>query len=244
MRFKSPRHNRRRFAPRVVACFILLLPGLWAQGANARERASALTADSPFATEIYAFLMEQEILNPPPCSTVFVGSSSIRFWFTANDDLPDRRIIRRGFGGSELSDVIYYFDLIVAPLKPKDIVLYAGENDLSRGKSPDVIADDMREFMEMKSKALGDAPVYFISIKPSLDRSMDREKQQEANRRIKAIAEQRNDLVYVDVASAMFGKDGLKDIFVRDGLHMNSDGYAIWKEIVSAALAKEPPATS
>ncbi len=27
-----------------------------------------------------------------------------------------------------------------------------------------------------------------------------------------------------------------KDIFVRDGLHMSADGYAIWTRIVRAAL--------
>ena len=40
---------------------------------------------------------------------VFVGSSSIRKWFTA-EYFPAIPIINRGFGGSHISDVIYFIN--------------------------------------------------------------------------------------------------------------------------------------
>ena len=48
-----------------------------------------------------------QIENP----VVFVGSSSIRKWYTA-DYFPDVPIVNRGFGGSHISDVIFFINEI------------------------------------------------------------------------------------------------------------------------------------
>jgi len=47
------------------------------------------------------------------------------------------------------------------------IVFYAGENDLDAGKSVDRVIADFETFVARKSQALGETPVYFISLKPS-----------------------------------------------------------------------------
>jgi len=71
---------------------------------------------------------DQKNTYPKSC-ILFVGSSSIRKWPTARyfGKFP---IINRGFGGSHISDVNYYFNSIVAIYKPRIIVLYAGDNIL------------------------------------------------------------------------------------------------------------------
>ena len=40
-------------------------------------------------------------------------------------------------GGSRLTDVLYYTDRIVLPYAPKTMLLNAGGNDLSAGKTPE-----------------------------------------------------------------------------------------------------------
>ena len=93
---------------------------------------------------------------PPKCATLFVGASSIRFWRTLKEDFPDRTVIQRGFGGSTVWEVNPYFDRVVAPYHPKEIVFYAGENDLWIAKrTPDEAYADFVQFMKLKDKALG-----------------------------------------------------------------------------------------
>jgi hypothetical protein len=40
-------------------------------------------------------------------------------------------IIKRGFGGSLLSDSEHFADRIIIPYKPKRVFVYAGDNDLA-----------------------------------------------------------------------------------------------------------------
>lgn len=185
-------------------------------------------ADAPFASEIYTFLVQDELFEPTKCRTVFTGSSSIRFWLTLEDDFPALAPLNRGFGGSQITEVIGYFDILLARHQPREIVFYAGENDLNAGASPAEVAARFEVFMGLKDRQLGDAPVYFLSVKPSYDRLDELAAQAETNALIEAYAKTRDDLIYVDIATPMMDSDVPKQIFISDQLHMNLDGYAIW----------------
>lgn len=192
-----------------------------------------------FEEAVAAFEAADGAAMPPKCATLFVGSSSIRFWRTLRQDFPDRAVINRGFGGSTVWEVNAYFDRVVAPYKPKEIVFYAGDNDINAGRTPDDAYADFAAFMTLKDKALGRTPVYFISAKPSKSRLDQLPAQARFNAKVKALADRRDDLAYIDVATPMLKPDGSpKDIFVEDNLHMTPEGYAIWTPIVDAALDK------
>lgn len=195
------------------------------------------SADAPFASEIYNFFVQDELFPPTACRTVFTGSSSIRFWLTLQDDFPELNPLNRGFGGSEIKDVIGYFDILLTRHQPKEIVFYAGENDLNFGVSPAETAQRLEAFMTLKSDRLGDAPVYFLAIKPSFARTADFAAQTETNMMIQDIADTRSDLTYVDIATPMMDGETPKPIFISDQLHMNLDGYAIWTEVLSDLLS-------
>ncbi|MDJ0921367.1 MAG: GDSL-type esterase/lipase family protein [Henriciella sp.] len=197
----------------------------------------AFGPQAPFASEIYNFFVQDELFGPATCQTVFIGSSSIRFWLTLEEDFPALAPLNRGFGGSEITHVIGYFDVLLARHTPQEIVFYAGENDLNAGATPAEVAARFETFMELKSQRLGDTPVYFLSIKPSFARLSELGAQAEANALIAALAQSREDLTYVDIAAPML-EDGVpKPIFISDQLHMNLDGYAIWTDVLSAALS-------
>ncbi len=196
----------------------------------------AFGPDAPFATEIYNFFVQDEVFPPSECRTVFTGSSSIRFWFTLGDDFPALDPLNRGFGGSEITHVIGYFDFLLRKHAPREIIFYAGENDLNAGASPTDVAERFSVFMEMKSERIGDAPVYFLSIKPSFARLGELAAQTEANALIKAQADARDDLIFIDVATPMMDGEAPKQIFISDRLHMNLDGYAIWVEALKDVL--------
>ena len=101
--------------------------------------ASLALAQAPdpgrFAEEIELFELWDEKNSFPEDAILFVGSSSIRMWPTASA-FPGKRVINRGFGGSEISDVIHYYDQLVGHYQPAMIFLYAGDNDIGRGKAP------------------------------------------------------------------------------------------------------------
>ncbi len=209
------------------------------------ELAQTPSAIAPrFDAAIAAFETADDQARPPKCATLFVGASSIRFWTSLKEDFPDRTVINRGFGGSTVWEVDHYFDRVVAPYHPKEIVFYAGENDLWLDKrTPEAIYADFVQFMRLKEKALGATPVWYISAKPSKQRFEQLALQADLNARVKALADSRDDLAYIDIVPAMLKPDGApKDIFVADNLHMTPAGYALWTPIVDAALDAGQPA--
>lgn len=213
--------------------------------ANASETVPAISTepiafgpDAPFATEIYNFLVQDEVFEPTACRTVFTGSSSIRFWFNLDEDFPALDALNRGFGGSEITHLIGYFDFLLTKHQPREIIFYAGENDLNAGASPAEVAKRFSVFMDMKTERLGDAPVYFLSVKPSYARLGELSAQTETNALIQAEAANRDDLIFVDIAAPMMEGDAPKQIFIFDQLHMNLDGYAIWTQTLAPLLSK------
>lgn len=197
-----------------------------------------LPTDAPFRGEILRFAELDRETPPPKCPVLFVGSSSIRLWQTLAQDMAPLPVLNRGFGGSSIADVNRYFDRVVAPYRPRAIVFYAGENDLDSGRPPAEVAAEFRRFLDAKQRALGDAPVFFISAKPSRARFAQLGRQAELNTAIRTLAAGRRDLIFVDVVPAMLSGGQPRDLFVEDGLHMSPAGYAIWREIVREALLR------
>src|SRR4051794_5572805 len=68
--------------------------------------------------DIQAFEAQDKVKPPPKDPILFVGSSSIRMW-KVEESFPDLPVMNRGFGGSEISDSVYYANRIVIPYKPK-----------------------------------------------------------------------------------------------------------------------------
>ena len=197
-----------------------------------------LPADAPFRDEILRFAELDRESPPPQCPVLFVGSSSIRLWRTLAQDMAPLPVLNRGFGGSSIADVNRYFDRVVAPYRPRAIVFYAGENDLDSGRAPGEAAREVGRFLDAKRRALGDAPVFFISAKPSKARFGQLGRQAELNNAIRSLASTRRDLVFVDVVPAMLSGGQPRELFVEDGLHMTPAGYAIWRDIVREALLR------
>jgi lysophospholipase L1-like esterase len=146
------------------------------------------------------------------------------------------RTINRGFGGSEVADSVRYARRIVIPHAPRVVVLYAGDNDLANGKSPQRVLADFQEFIALVRNALPGTKIVYIGIKPSIQRWKLIDKIREANRLIHDhVAEQKSDkLAFVDVDKPMLDKDGKPraDLLLDDGLHLNKKGYALWSKLV------------
>jgi len=202
-------------------------------------------ADAPFEKEIRAFEASDAKQPPPKNAILFVGSSSIRFWTTLAEDFPNVPVINRGFGGSEIADSTRYADRIVIPYHPKQIVMYAGDNDIAKGKSPQQVADDFKAFVEKVRAALPDMPISYICIKPSIQRWKLVDKIREADRLIREYASGQKNIDYIDVFTPMLDEQSMprKELFREDGLHLNREGYKLWVSLVRPVL-RQAPSTS
>lgn len=193
---------------------------------------------SRWEADIQAF-EEMDRLNPPqPGGVLFIGSSSIKGWRTLKEDFPEVNTINRGFGGSQISDSVRYARRIVLPYKPRIIVLYAGENDLSGGKTPQQVFEDYRSFVRLVHAHLPQTRIVFISLKPS-GRLWHLEGQiVETNRLIQKHAATSRRLDFVDIHDRMLGEDGkpLPELYQPDELHMTPAGFQIWAEALRPYL--------
>ena len=187
--------------------------------------------------EIAAFeAMDQK--NPPEKGAVlFVGSSSIRFWTNIAEDFPNLKLISRGFGGSHIPDTTYFADRIIFPYEPSKIVLYAGDNDIARGRSPQQVAADFRELVEKVHARLPKTKIYYLAIKPSPSRWHLSPQGREANRLIRSYCRFRPKVEFIDVWRPLI-KDGKPDpaLFEKDRLHINREGYLRWAKVIREAL--------
>ncbi len=189
-----------------------------------------------FSEEIAAFEAWDAKNASPSDAILFVGSSSIRLWSTA-EAFPDKPVVNRGFGGSELSDVLHYFDVLVLRHGPATIVLYAGDNDVEHGKSAAEVFDDFKAFVERVQRELPGAQIVFISIKPSPSRWDKWPVMVEANRLVEAFADQHESIDYADLATPLLEPSGEPgNFFVADDLHLNDRGYAAWREALMPYL--------
>ena len=173
----------------------------------------------------------------PADATVFVGSSSIVRWDTG-DSFRGMPLLNRGFGGSQMSDLVHYVEETVLKYSPRTVVVYEGDNDTSAGKRSQQLLEDYQEFVEAVLEAQPSTRIVILSIKPSLARWDVWPEMQASNAAIEAYANGDPRVDFVDIGTAMLGADGepIPELFVSDGLHMTAAGYDIWDEIVMHAL--------
>lgn len=195
-------------------------------------------AAQPFIDEIRNFQKQDSISFPKQKETLFVGSSSFRMWRNVQLAFPDHTIINRGFGGSTLADVIHYADQIIFPYQPKQIVIYAGENDVAGGISPEQVSERFTNLVTLIRNKLPDAKIIYVAAKPSPSREKFQAAMISANNRIRDQISRLSHAAFVDVYALMLNANGKMrpELFGSDMLHMNEQGYAIWTAAIEAEL--------
>ncbi|RYZ29367.1 MAG: G-D-S-L family lipolytic protein [Chitinophagaceae bacterium] len=197
---------------------------------------------APFWNEIQGFKKADSLHNPVKNAILFVGSSSFRMWKDVDKAFPNHTIINRGFGGSSLPHVIQYANEIIFPYKPKQIVIYCGENDMTaEGVTGDTVFQRFKTLFTLIRNRLKNVPVVFVSMKPSPSRWHLKEKMERGNALIKEFLATEKKTAFVDVWMPMLTEDGKprEELFLADRLHMNEKGYAIWTEKIAPHLVKK-----
>ncbi|MCC4589207.1 GDSL-type esterase/lipase family protein [Xanthomonas sp. NCPPB 1067] len=224
---------------RTVVCALLLSSSqVHADALRAAPAIPAQVSNAAWEQDMQRFAASDARQPPPRHGIVFVGSSSIRFWETLAQDFPGKPVINRGFGGSEVRDSTWYADRIVIPYAPRQVVLYAGDNDLNSGRTPEQVRDDVVAFVTRIRQELPDTRISYLSIKPSPARAQLLPSVIAANRLIKDALATLPRTDYVDVYTPMLDAGGKPrpQLFREDMLHMTADGYALWRKAVAPVL--------
>jgi lysophospholipase L1-like esterase len=229
---------------------IVALTVAFADGALAQQVPPAAVVDDPAAAATLvpaavpgpwddafaAFAAADREAPPPEGGVLFVGSSSIRMWPDLETSFKAKPVvIKRGFGGSKLSDCVQNLGRLVTRYRPGTVLVYAGDNDLAAGSTPDEVLRRFTAFVEGVRRELPRTRIEYISIKPSPARRALQARIEDTNALIRQYVEAHPDLAYIDVYTPMLDESGRprRELFLPDRLHLNAAGYALWKSIIA-----------
>jgi lysophospholipase L1-like esterase len=200
------------------------------------------TAGRPFGDVIARWRAADAAQAPPPGQIVAVGSSSMRRWPTAFAALSPWGVVQRGFGGARLADVAASADDVIVRAHPSAVLLFAGTNDVADGFAATEVVDAWRCVVQRVFTAQGPTPIFFVGITPVPARADRWDVAAAVNDAVAADAAQHPSLSYIDMPTALFATGDPPDpaLFVADGIHLSTQGYALWTSTIVNAIAGLP----
>jgi lysophospholipase L1-like esterase len=210
------------------------------------EKVAVLSpASARWQSSLDTFARADHERQPASDGVLFVGSSTIRLWSHLSQDFRHLPVlINRGFGGSTMADCNALARELVIQYRPKQILVYAGDNDLAEGRLPADVLKSFASFVQKIRTALPDSTIAYISIKPSPARLSLLPKVRETNALISDYVQTMPNARYIDTFGPMLNADGTlrSELFKSDRLHLNEAGYQLWKSVIVPHLpALRPP---
>ena len=193
-----------------------------------------------FQSSIEQFKRFDDRNSPIKDATLFVGSSSIVYWKTAQF-FPDYAVINRGFGGASIGEIEYFYDEVIKRHNPKNVVLYS-DIDIENGVEPAIAVTNHIRLIARIEQDFPNANILILDMKPTLvdfilGKNVRANKIQ-ANKLLKKFANARSQRHYIDVTGAMVNKAGKLNgtLFLDDGMHLNDKGYQAWQPLITDVL--------
>ncbi len=190
---------------------------------------------------------EQIVREDAAVSTVFLGDSITEWWDLGLYFKPDDGLIEnRGASGDQASRMLLRVQADVIQLRPRNVVILAGTNDVSKmvvdNQADDAIIGEVSASIEslMSQTRAAGINTLVCSILPThgayMRHGMRSWLRARINHRIKAACAAQG-CVYVDYASAMSDANGdLRKEFSSDGVHPNAAGYRVMSEVLMQAF--------
>ncbi|MCU0358658.1 MAG: GDSL-type esterase/lipase family protein [Cyclobacteriaceae bacterium] len=194
----------------------------------------------PFWNEVQQLVLEDVQRPRPRGEILFIGSSSFTFWKDVDTAFPEKKIVNVGFGGSTLLDQIRYVDYIVTPYRPKQVVIYCGENDFAYDSTVTavLVLNRLKELVGLIRSRFPTVYITYVSMKPSPSRANLLSNYQEGNHMISAYLKTIRNSSFINVYDGMLDPSGKprEELFLDDRLHMNEKGYQLWTSIMARYL--------
>lgn len=215
-------------------------------GAGAAE--TSRPADDPVVSRWEQDVAALEALDrrvaDPADAILFLGSSSIRLWDSIATDMAPWPVVRRGYGGARYRDLCHFAPRLVANHDPRAIVVFVA-NDISEpGEAPSV-AEVMRDVRATLAGIRGRhprVPLFFVAVTPTAARWRLWPEISRLNAALEAFCAAEAGTFFIATADRFLDPatgEPVPDLFRRDRLHLSPAGYAVWADVIAAALAAE-----
>ena len=217
-----------------------------APGSKPAQSSSSASHYARWQASMDAFAAADKAQAPAENGVLFVGSSTIRFWTQLPQDFRDVPVlINRGFGGSTMADCQYFVKQLVLQYRPRQVFVYAGDNDLAEGRTPQQVLDSFEGFVAAVRAELPGTRIAYISIKPSPLRAELMPRAREANALLAEYVRTLPNSDYIDIFTPMLGMDGAPraELFGPDRLHLSDAGYRLWRSVIADYVGRGLPAT-
>lgn len=224
----------------LIRCVFRAIVATLCAGAAVCSAVAGPSGPARWEADIAAF-EAQDRANPPGKGAVlFTGSSTIRLWKTLAEDLPSFKTLNRGFGGSQMSDLVFYFDRLVLPYEPTIVVVRSGGNDLHAGKSADQVLEDYKALADKLHTQLPKTQLVYVSLSPSVSRWDEAESTRKLNTMVGEYVKGSEWMKVIDAYDVPLGVDGRPraELFNKDMLHFNAEGYKLFSARVRSFFEK------
>jgi hypothetical protein len=179
---------------------------------------------------------------PTPGGVLLVGSSIFKRWTNAVSDLAPLPVTNRAFGGSQTSHQLMFFDQVVPPCYPGLIVWYCGSNDIKGKRDAASILGRTEEWINRVKQMDRTTGVLLVSVirAPQKHRDAQIDVVNAVNRGYEEIARTKEGVFYVDVNPVLQSLTGESkvELYVKDGLHLNVEGYHQMATLLKPAIEK------
>lgn len=186
---------------------------------------------------------------------VFYGSSGFTRWGSPisryghrplEEDIPG--CINRGFGSSTAEELLYYYDRLIRPLKPRALVVSIVHNDRGFGYSPNEIVSNLAKLFEFARTDFPGIRLYACDCRPTLKFVTESHLRfmNEFNQILKEYCARHEDTTFVDhINHPIWFEDPAntgdytkirRDIFVEDDVHFNQLGYDLYTVFMKEVL--------
>ena len=216
----------------------ILLAGFLASCNVSRKYTAEATKN--WEKDILKFEQQDKSEKDPANAILFAGSSSIRLWSTLKEDVAPYPVIQRGFGGSKFSDMAVYAKRIIYPHQFKALVIFEA-NDITGSKTdktPAEVDKLFRNIVKTVRKKYADQPIFLFEITPTKSRWAVWPTVKQTNQMLKETCSKLHNTYFIETASSYLNKDGVprNELFIKDMLHQNRDGYIIWGKLIGNKL--------
>ncbi len=159
---------------------------------------------------------------------------SITDWGEWNELFERNDIINRGISADTTDGVLKRIDGINSSVSKVFILI--GINDLGKGRSVDYVFDNYKKIVtRVKQKNMQPVIQSILFVDPVKIHNRKNSDIEELNNKIKKYAME-NDLVYIDLNRKLSKNKELRSNYSYDGLHLNGNGYKMWKEVLEPYL--------
>lgn len=187
----------------------------------------------PYEQEVKSLSAKIDSVGWSAGGTVFTGSSTIRMWKDLGADFPEHPLINTGFGGSQAKDLQRFLYPLVLRFEPSRVFIYEGDNDIWADVSAQEIIQTFEDILSRIHLANPQTEIYLIGAKPSPSRWEKASSYQEFNKQLKDLSIRKEKVTFVDTWAALTDAEGQPrpELYLKDQLHLNDEGYLIWKDI-------------